>query len=94
MPDFKVNTDELAAGRGHQEMIAGGLGGSAGILRAAAATVAASAGHAGAMAAGADWGAVWEAHLAGHAEAVRRTGHNLSAAAEAYRETDESQMRT
>jgi hypothetical protein len=94
MPDFKVNTDELAAGRGHHEMIAGGLGGSAGILGAAAAAVAASSGHAGAMAAGADWGAVWEAHLAAHAETARRTGHNLAAASDAYRETDASQMRT
>ena len=94
MPGFNVNTDELGAGRGHHETIAGGLGGSAGLLQAAATAVAESAGHAGAMAAGADWGAVWEAHLAGHAEAVRRSGDNLWAAAAAYRETDASQMRT
>jgi hypothetical protein len=93
MPDFKVNTDELDAGRGHQETIAGGLGGAAGMLRAAAGSVAEAAGHAGAMAAGGDWGTTWEGHLAQHVDAVRRTGQNLAAAAAAYRETDESQMR-
>jgi hypothetical protein len=94
MPDFKVNTDELAAGRGHHEAIAGAVGGAAGLLRAAASSVADSAGHPGACAAGADWGAAWEGHLAGHADVIRRTGDNLSAAAVAYRETDASQMRT
>jgi hypothetical protein len=94
MPDFKVHADELAAGRGHHHAIAGALGGSAGLLRAAASTVAESAGHDGAMAAGADWGTAWEGHLATNAEAIRRTGDNLGAAAAAYRETDEGQMRT
>jgi hypothetical protein len=46
------------------------------------------------MAAGADFGTVWEGALAGNAEALRRTGDNLAAAAHAYRETDEGQMRT
>ena len=94
MPDFKVNTDELAAGRGHHHTIAGALGGSAGMVRAAATSIAESAGHEGAMTAGADFGTVWEGHLAGNAEAIRRTGDNLSAAAVSYRETDEGQMRT
>jgi hypothetical protein len=93
MPDFRVNTDELAAGRGQHEAIAGAVGGAAGLLRAAASSVADSAGHPGACAAGLDWGAAWEGHLGGHADVIRRTGHNLSAAALAYRETDESQMR-
>jgi hypothetical protein len=86
MPEFKVNTDELAAGRGHHHMIAGEIGGSAGLLRAAA-------GHSGASAAGADWGVAWDGALVGNADALRRTGDNLAAAAHAYRETDESQMR-
>jgi hypothetical protein len=93
MPDFKVNTDELAAGRGHHHMIAGALGGSSGVLRAASSSVAESAGHPGAMAAGADFGMAWEGHLASNADAIRRTGDNLGAAAAAYRETDDSQMR-
>jgi hypothetical protein len=94
MPDFKVNTDELAAGRGHHHIIAGALGGSSGVLRAASSSVAESAGHPGAMAAGADFGMAWEGHLASNADAIRRTGDNLGAAAAAYRETDDSQMRT
>jgi hypothetical protein len=94
MPEFKVNTDELVAGRGHHHMIAGAIGESAGILRAAAGAVAESAGHPGACAAGADWGVAWEGHLVGHADALRQTGDNLAAAAHAYRETDGSQMRT
>ena len=94
MPDFRVNTDELAAGRGHHHAVAGTIAGSAGILRTAASTVAESAGHAGASAAGADFGAAWDAHLVGHAETLRRTGDNLAAAAHSYRETDEGQMRT
>ena len=94
MPDFKVNTDELAAGRGHHHTIAGALGGSAGMLSAAATSIAESAGNEGAMTAGADFGTVWEGHLVGNAEAIRRTGDNLGAAAVSYRETDEGQMRT
>jgi uncharacterized protein YukE len=93
MPGFQVNPNELAAGRGHHDAIAGEIGGSAGLVRAAAAAIAEAAGHAGASAAGADWGAAWEAELAGRAEVLRRTGQNLAAAADAYRETDEGQMR-
>ena len=93
MPGFNVNPRELAAGRGHHDAVAGSIGGSAGLLRAAAAAIAEGAGHAGASAAGADWGTAWEAELAGRAELLRRTGQNLSAAADAYRETDEGQMR-
>ena len=65
-----------------------------GMVRAAATSIAESAGHEGAMTAGADFGAVWEGHLAGNADAIRRTGDNLGAAAVSYRETDEGQMRT
>ena len=93
MPEFKVNPDQLAAGRGHNDMVAGTIGGTAGLLRAAASSVADAAGHPGASAAGADWGSLWEGQLAGSAEAIRRTGENLAAAAHAYRETDEGQMR-
>jgi hypothetical protein len=93
MARFWVDTEELGAGQAHHEAIAGALGGSAGLLRAAATAIAAGAGHAGAASAGADWGAAWEGALAGHAEALRRTGQNVSAAAAAYRETDETQMR-
>jgi hypothetical protein len=93
MPEFKVNPDQLAAGRGHNDVVAGTVGGAAGLLRAAASSVADSAGHAGASTAGADWGMAWEGQLAGSAEAIRRTGQNLAAAAHAYRETDEGQMR-
>jgi uncharacterized protein YukE len=93
MPGFQVDTNELAAGQGHHDVIAGTIGGSAGLLRAAAAAIAEGAGHAGASAAGADWGAAWEAELAGRAEVLRRTGQNLAAAADAYRETDDGQMR-
>ena len=63
------------------------------MVRAASTSIAESAGHEGAMTAGADFGAVWEGHLAGNADAIRRTGDNLGAAAVSYRETDESQMR-
>jgi hypothetical protein len=89
-----VDPDQLAAGRGHQEMVAGAVGGAAGVLRAAAAGVADAAGHPGACGAGADWGAAWEGELASRAEVLRRAGVNLAAASEAYRETDEGQMRT
>ena len=64
------------------------------MLSAAASSIAESAGNEGAMTAGADFGTVWEGHLAGNAEAIRRTGDNLGAAAVSYRETDEGQMRT
>ncbi len=64
------------------------------MVRAAATSIAESAGHEGAMTAGSDFGAVWEGHLAGNADAIRRTGDNLGAAAVSYRETDEGQMRT
>ena len=94
MPRFEVNTDELAAGRGHQDMVAAAIGGAAGLLRAAGSSIADSAGHPGAATAGADWGSAWEAELAGRAEVLRRAGQNLAAAAEAYRETDAGQMRT
>jgi hypothetical protein len=40
MPGFNVNPSELAAGRGHHDAIAGSIGGSAGLLRAAAAAIA------------------------------------------------------
>jgi hypothetical protein len=56
MPEFKVNPDQLAAGRGHNDMVAGTIGGTAGPLRAAASSVADAAGHPGASAAGVDWG--------------------------------------
>ena len=62
------------------------------MVRAAASSIAESAGHEGAMAAGTEFGHVWEGHLIGNAETIRRTGENLGAAAAAYRETDESQM--
>jgi hypothetical protein len=93
MSRFWVDTDVLGGGQAHHEAIAGALGGAAGLLRAAAGTIAAGAGHAGAASAGADWGAAWGGALVEHAEAVRRTGQNVSAAAAAYRETDETQMR-
>jgi hypothetical protein len=70
MPGFQVNTDELAAGRGHHDMVAGAIGGSAGVLRAAAAAIADGAGHSGAAAAGADFGAAWEADVTRPGESV------------------------
>jgi hypothetical protein len=94
MPRIHVNTDELAAGQGHQAAIAAALGGSGGALRAASSTIADAAGHPGAMAAGADWGAAWESAFAARADAILRAAQNLGAAAEAYRETDDGQMRT
>lgn len=86
MPGFDVNADELAAGQGHQAGLAASIAGSAGLIRAA--------GHAGAASAGADWGAAWEGELRSRAEVARRAGENLGAAASAYRESDEGQMRT
>jgi hypothetical protein len=94
MPEFKVNTDELAAGRGQNDAIAGTIGGAAGLMRAAGTSIADSAGHDGASSAGADFAGAWERELAGRAEFLRRAGENLAAAAEAYRETDAGQMRT
>jgi hypothetical protein len=93
MPGFEVNTDALAAGRGHQDAIAAAVGGTAGLVRAAASAISESAGHDGASAAGATWGTAWESELARHADGLRRSGVNLEAAADAYRETDEGQMR-
>jgi hypothetical protein len=51
MPRFEVNTDELAAGRGHQDMVAAALGGAAGLLRAAGSSISDAAGHSGGRAA-------------------------------------------
>lgn len=89
-----MNADQLAAGQANHDEVAGAIGGAAGVLHAAAAAVAECAGHAGACAAGADWGAQWEAELGGRTEVLRRAGQNVAAAAAAYRETDEGQMRT
>jgi hypothetical protein len=94
MPGFEVNTDALAAGRGHQDAIATAVGGTAGLVRAAAAAISDSAGHAGASAAGESRGVAWESELARHADGLRQSAVNLGAAAAAYRETDEGQMRT
>ena len=94
MPGFDVNADELAAGQGHQAGLAASIAGSAGLIRAASAAIAGAAGHAGAASAGADWGAAWEGELRSRAEVARRAGENLGAAASAYRESDEGQMRT
>jgi uncharacterized protein YukE len=94
MPGFQVNTDELAAGRGRQDAIAGAIGGAAGVMRAAGTSIAEAAGHPGASAAGAGFATAWESELSGRADFLRRAGENLAAAAEAYRETDAGQMRT
>jgi hypothetical protein len=64
------------------------------MVRAAASAISESAGHAGASAAGGAWGTVWEAELRRHADGLRQSGVNLAAAADAYRETDEGQLRT
>ncbi|MGI8750491.1 MAG: hypothetical protein ACR2J6_08085 [Thermoleophilaceae bacterium] len=93
MAEFRVDTDQLAGGEGTQTLVSGWLETSAGMLRATAAEIAGAAGHAGASAAGDAWGVAWGAEMAGHAEAVRRSGRNVAAAASAYRETDEGQMR-
>lgn len=93
MSRFQVDTEQLAAGEGHAAVVAGVLAESAGLLRSAASSIADSAGHAGASAAGSAWGGAWEASLGAHAQAVQRSGRNLTAAAAAYRETDEGQMR-
>ena len=93
MAEFRVDTDQLAGGEGDQILVTEWLGTSAGILQATAAAIAGAAGHAGASAAGEAWGRAWGAEMAGHAEAVQRSGRNLAAAAAAYRETDEGQMR-
>jgi len=90
---FRVDTDQLAGGEGDQVLVTGWLGTSAGMLAATAAAIAGAAGHPGASAAGDAWGAAWGAEMAGQAEAVQRSGRNLAAAAAAYRETDEGQMR-
>ena len=50
MPRFAVNTDELASGRGHQDMVAATIGGAAGLLRAAGSSISDAAGHSGAAA--------------------------------------------
>jgi hypothetical protein len=93
MPGFQVNTDELAAGGGHQHVVAAAVGGTAGLVRAAASAIAEGAGHSGASAAGSAWGTAWEAELTARAELLRRSAANVAAAAEAYRETDDGQMR-
>ena len=91
MPGFQVDPDQLVAGsrasgggcrgdRWRRGLVALGCGGG-------------RRGR-GACGAGEDWGAAWEGELAGRAQVLRRTGENLAAAAEAYRETDEGQMRT
>ncbi len=87
-----MDTEQLAAGQGRHDAIAAAIGGCSGLVRLAAGSIAGAAGHDGAAGAGADWGAAWEGALGAHAEAVRRTGTNVSAAAAAYRETDDGQM--
>ena len=89
-----MNTDELAAGSGHQDAIVGTIGGAAGVMRSAGTSIADAAGHEGASAAGADFAGAWERELAGRAVFLQRAGENLAAAALAYRETDAGQMRT
>jgi hypothetical protein len=93
MAGFRVDTSELAGAYGHQAAITAAIGGSAGLVRAAAAAIVEGAAEAGAASAGAEWGAAWEAGLAARAALLERTGDNLAAAADAYRATDESQMR-
>ncbi len=93
MPGFQVNTDELAAGGGQQGVVAAAVGSTAGLVRAAGSAISEGAGHSGASAAGEAWGGAWQAELAARAEVLRRAAANLNAAAEAYRETDDGQMR-
>jgi uncharacterized protein YukE len=90
---LSVDTEQLGAGAGHHVLVAGALRDTAGSVRAAAAAIAGGAGHAGAASAGDAFGASWAGALSGHADAVHATGRNLAAAAAAYRETDDRQMR-
>jgi hypothetical protein len=90
---LRIDTEQLGAGAGHHVLVAGALRETAGTVRAAASGIAGAAGHAGAASAGDGFGASWAGALSGHADAVQTTGRNLAAAASAYRETDERQMR-
>jgi uncharacterized protein YukE len=90
---LRVDTEQLGAGAGHHVLVAVALRDTAGTLRAAASGIAGAAGHAGAASAGDAFGSSWAGALSGHADAVHATGRNLAAAASAYRETDDRQMR-
>jgi hypothetical protein len=93
MPRIQVDTEALTAG-GHRQSAAGGDAlAAAGELNAAMAAAAAAVGDAGAGGAVGDWGASWSRSLAALGDATTRTGGNLTAAGQAYQQTDEGQMR-
>jgi hypothetical protein len=94
MGKIETQPDQLVAVGGQHAAVAAALEECAGLVRAAAQGIAEGAGHPGAAAAGEDYGASWGTHLAQAKENVHRSGANLSAAAEAYRETDGGQMRS
>jgi hypothetical protein len=93
MPRIEVDTDSLTAGGAAQTAAGGHALEAAGALQAAMAAAADAVGDAGAGGAVGDWGATWSRSLAALGDATVRTGGNLTAAGQAYRETDEGQMR-
>ncbi len=90
---IEVDTGQLAAGRAEHAAVVGMLAECAGLMGAASQGFVEGAGQPGAVRAGEAYGARWGADLAGAGDCVDRAGANLAAAAEAYRETDEGQMR-
>jgi hypothetical protein len=93
MPRINVDTESLTAGGARQSAAGGQALEAAGELEAAIAAAADAVGDAGAGGAVGDWGATWARSLAALGDATLRTGGNLTAAGEAYRETDEGLIR-
>lgn len=90
MAEIQVDPNQLVAGQGQQAAISSAVAGAAGVVRAAGSALGDGAGQPGA---GDAWAAAWEGELAGRAQGLLRASQNLAAAAEAYRETDDGQMR-
>lgn len=91
---IEVEPQQLATGRAQHASVAAALAECAGMMSAASQGLADGAGHPSAMAAGEAYGASWGAHLTQARDSVELTGADLAAAAEAYRETDDGQMRS
>ena len=93
MAEIRVQPGELEAGSGRQTAGALDLLETAGEVTATADSISGAAGHGGAAAAGSSWGGAWPRVLGVRADAQQRAAANLTAAAAAYQETDEGQIR-
>jgi hypothetical protein len=92
MPRIEVDTETLTAGGAQQSAAGGQALEAAGEIQAAIAAASAAVGDAGAGGAVGGWGETWSRSLAMLGDATLRTGGNLTAAGNAYRQTDETAM--